>query len=65
MMKVSELRAKEYTVLQEELNALLKEQLKLRIQKSVGEAPKAHNFKIVRRNIALMKTVMHEKGKKK
>lgn len=65
MMKVIELRTKDITMLQAELRALLKEQLKLRIQKSIGESPKAHNFKIVRHNIARIKTIMHEKGKNK
>ena len=63
MIKVSELRTKELAVLEVELHSLLKEKLKLHIQRGVGEAPKAHNFKMVRRNIARIKTIMHEKGK--
>jgi large subunit ribosomal protein L29 len=65
MIKASELRNKEFGVLEMELHSLLKEKLKLHIQRSVGEPPKAQSFKIVRRNIARIKTVMHEKGKKK
>lgn len=64
-MKVTELRTKETAMLQAELHALLKAQLKLRIQKSMGEVPKAHNYKVLRRNIARIKTIMHEKGKNK
>jgi large subunit ribosomal protein L29 len=65
MIKVSELRAKEFVALEAELHSLLKEKLKLHIQRGIGESPKSHNFKILRRDIARIKTVMHEKGKNK
>ena len=64
MIKASELRSKDIGVLETELHSLLKEKLKLHIQRSFGEPPKAQDFKIVRRNIARIKTVIHEKGKK-
>ena len=62
---VSELRTKDIAVLKTELHTLLKEKIKLYVQRSIGEAPKAHNFKKVRRDIARIKTIMHEKGKNK
>lgn len=65
MIKASELRVKDLGALETQLYSLLKEKLQLHIQRSVGEAPKAHNFKIVRRNIARIKTVMREKGGKR
>jgi large subunit ribosomal protein L29 len=65
MIKVSELRTKELPILETELHSLLREKLRLHIQRSKGEAPKAHVFKIMRRNIARIKMVMHEKGKNK
>jgi len=65
MIKASELRTKELAALNAELHSLLKEKLKLHIQRGIGEFPKAHNFKVLRRNIARIKTIMHEKGKNK
>jgi len=62
---VSELKTKDIVVLKTELHTLLKEKLKLHIQRSIGEVPKAHNFKKLRRDIARIKTIMHEKGKNK
>ena len=61
-MKTSELRDKSDTELNTELVALLKEQFNLRIQKGVGQSPKPHLIKKVRRNIARIKTILHEKG---
>jgi large subunit ribosomal protein L29 len=60
-MKASELRAKTSSELIAELEALQREQLKLRMQRSAGEAPRSHNFKQVRRNIAQIKTILNEK----
>ena len=61
-MKTSELREKTGEELQKELLALLKEQFNLRIQKGVGQPPKAHLFKKVRGAIARVKTILREKG---
>lgn len=60
-MKARELKAKSVEELQSELVALLKEQFSLRIQKGIGQAPLAHLFKKVRKQIARIKTILREK----
>jgi large subunit ribosomal protein L29 len=60
-MKASELRVKTTDELIAEIASLQKEQFNLRLQKSVGEAPRPHNFKQVRRKIAQIKTILNEK----
>lgn len=60
-MKAAELRNKSVDELQKELLALLKEQFNLRIQKGVGQPPKANLFKKVRLGIARIKTILNEK----
>lgn len=60
-MKASEIRTKTPNELVAELDTLQQEQLKLRIQRSAGEAPRSHNFKQIRRKIAQIKTILHEK----
>lgn len=62
-MKFEELRAKNIDELQQELHTLLKERFSLRMQKGLGETPRTHSFKEVRRNIARVKTVLTEKKK--
>ena len=62
-MKVSELKAKKSEDLQQELLALLKEQFNLRMQRGLGEQSRPHQFKVVRRNIARIKTILREKAK--
>jgi len=56
---------KEMTVdeLKKELIDLLKEQFNLRMQKGMGEVPKPHLYKNVRRDIARVKTIINEKGR--
>ncbi|NOZ53654.1 MAG: 50S ribosomal protein L29 [Gammaproteobacteria bacterium] len=61
-MKAEELRKKTTKELQEELQELLKEQFKLRMQKGSGEMAHPAQFKIVRRSIARIKTIMTETG---
>ncbi len=61
-MNASEIREKSITELTSELQALLKEQVNLRMQKGVGQSPKSHLFKQVRAKIARIKTILHEKG---
>lgn len=61
-MKAEELRKKSNDELKEELQELLKEQFKLRMQKSSGQMSNPARFKIVRREIARVKTVMTEMG---
>jgi large subunit ribosomal protein L29 len=61
-MKAEELRKKSNDELKEELQELLKEQFKLRMQKSSGQMSNPARFKVVRREIARVKTVMTEMG---
>ena len=61
-MKVEELRKKNSSELQNELQELLKEQFKLRMQKSSGQMSNTARFKSLRRDIARIKTVMNEMG---
>jgi len=62
-MKASELRNKSKAELSEELKGLLREQFNLRMQKGTGQLSKPSQCKIVRRDIARVKTVMKEMGK--
>ena len=64
-MKTEELRDKSVKELNEELLELRKEQFNLRMQKGVGQATRVHQFKLNRKNIARVKTVMNEKAKQK
>lgn len=60
-MKVSDLREKSVDELNVELIERLKEQFKLRMQKSSGQELPSHSFKGVRRDIARIKTLLTEK----
>ena len=60
-MNTAELRNKSKSELNETLLTLLKEQFQLRMQKGVVESPKTHLFKIIRKNIARVKTILVEK----
>lgn len=60
-MKASELREKTIAELQEELQALLREQFNLRMQKGSGQLSQTHKLGEVRRNIARVYTVINEK----
>ena len=61
-MKVDALRQKTSDELVEALNTELKEQFRLRMQKSSGEFNQTHLLKLSRRNVAKIKTVMTEKS---
>ncbi len=61
-MKASECRKKTEEELKQELMALRKEQFSLRMQKKMGQLPKTHLVKKARRDIALIKTILKEKG---
>ena len=59
-MKASELLSKSEQELREELTGLLREQFNLRMQKGINpDAIRPDQFKLVRRNIARVKTVMN------
>jgi large subunit ribosomal protein L29 len=60
-MKTTELRGKTPAELNTELEALLKEQFNLRMQRGVGQTPAPHLFGNVRKQIARVKTILSEK----
>jgi large subunit ribosomal protein L29 len=62
-MNASELREKNATQLHESLHELLKEQFSLRMQKGIDQLNRHTQLQAVRRNIARVKTILHEKGK--
>lgn len=64
-MKVEELRSKSVKELGTELLELRKEQFNLRMQKGVGQATRVHLFKLNKRNIARVKTIITEKQAQK
>ena len=63
-MKPSELRAKDGTELQKELEALLRAQFGLRMQVATQQLSNTSQLKKVKRDIARVRTVMKEKAKK-
>ncbi|MDW8260260.1 MAG: 50S ribosomal protein L29 [Gammaproteobacteria bacterium] len=60
-MNAKELRAKSTDELRAELVKLRKEQFSLRLQRATGQAFKPSEFGRVRRAVARLKTVLHEK----
>ena len=60
-MSASELREKDEQSLKAELVELRKEQFKLRMQYSMGQSTRNHEFSRIRRDIARIKTVLNEK----
>ena len=62
-MKAAELRGKEAQELKNELIELRKEQFKLRMQYSMGQASRNHEFSRIRKDIARIKTVLNEKAR--
>jgi large subunit ribosomal protein L29 len=61
-MNAVEIRDKSVEELQAQLLDLLKEQFNLRIQKVSGQLNQNHLLSQVRRNIALVKTILNEKA---
>lgn len=62
-MKAQELRGKDQGQLQQFLMDLLREQFNLRMQRGAGQLTRPTRMKTVRREIARIKTVMHEKAR--
>ena len=62
-MEAAELKAKSPDELQQELNALLKAQFNLRMQKATQQLTNTSQLGKVRRDIARVRTVMAEKSK--
>jgi|TARA_B100001750_G_C15495244_1_gene593705 large subunit ribosomal protein L29 len=60
---MNEYKEKTKEELVEELHSLLKERFDLRIQRGSGLSPKPHLFKINKKNIARVKTILVEKNK--
>ena len=63
MMEAAELRKQDESELQKNLTGLLTEHFKLRMLHATGQLSKNSKLKDVRRNIARMKTIIHEKQK--
>ena len=61
-MKANELKEKSVEQLNEVLVDLLKRQFSLRIQHATGQLGKTSEIKLVRRDIARVKTIIAEKG---
>ena len=59
-MKYNELQMKSIGELKQELLELRKEHFNLRMQKGMGQTPKPHLYKRVRRDIARVKTILNE-----
>ena len=59
--KASELVSKTVEELNTELSGLFREQFNLRMQRGSGKDVKPHNFKRIRRQIARIKTIIHQK----
>jgi large subunit ribosomal protein L29 len=60
-MSAVELKAKSAEELQQELNSLLKAQFGLRMQKATQQLTNTSQLSKVRRDIARVRTVLHEK----
>tara|TARA_B110000444_G_C18469601_1_gene424066 strand:- start:289 stop:480 length:192 start_codon:yes stop_codon:yes gene_type:complete len=61
-MTATELKDKSVAELQTQLEELLSDQFKLRMQKSTGQLGQSHLIKQTRRNIARVKTVLAQKA---
>ncbi|MBA35468.1 MAG: 50S ribosomal protein L29 [Oleispira sp.] len=61
-MKAIELKDKSVAELQTQLEELLSDQFKLRMQKSTGQLGQSHLIKQTRRDIARVKTVLAQKA---
>ncbi|TCS74121.1 LSU ribosomal protein L29P [Sulfuritortus calidifontis] len=59
-MKANELRTKSQDELQKELMDLLRAQFSLRMQLGTQQTNKTHELRKVRRDIARVRTIMHE-----
>lgn len=62
-MKASELRGKDPAELQQELNELLKDQFRLRMQVATQQLTNNSQIKKVRRDIARVRTLLNEKAR--
>ena len=60
-MKTQELREKDLDALNAEMTELLSAQFKLRMQRAGGQLGQPHQFKVIRRDIARVRTIITEK----
>lgn len=60
-MKISELRALDDASLKEQLNKIQKELFDLRFQRAAGKLPNFNRLGQLRRDIARVKTLLHER----
>ena len=60
-MKASEFKKMSISELQKELMELHREVFNLRMQKATGQLTRVHLIKNARKNIARIKTILHEK----
>ena len=60
-MDIDEIRGKDSDELRQELDGLHREAFKLRMQKGTGQLSRPNQFKVVRRAIARIKTVLTER----
>jgi large subunit ribosomal protein L29 len=63
-MKAQDLREKSVDELGIELKDLLADQFKYRMQKATGQLGQSHLLRIVRRDIARVKTIINQKAGK-
>ncbi len=63
MAKAEDLRAKSVDQLNEQIVDLKKEQFNLRFQKATGQLENTARQRQVRREIAQVKTILHERAK--
>lgn len=61
MMKAQELREKDISSLNAKIAELLLAQFKLRMQHANGQLGQSHQVKLIRRDIARIKTIINEK----
>jgi large subunit ribosomal protein L29 len=61
-MKASELRQKDAAGLKQEVESLLKSQFSLRMQKATQQLGNTAQMKVVRRDIARIRTIQNEKA---
>lgn len=60
-MKAKDIREKSVEELNQQLLDLLHDQFKYRMQKATGQLAQNHLLNVVRKDIARVKTVLHEK----
>jgi large subunit ribosomal protein L29 len=63
-MTANELREKSAQQLNEQLLSLLRDQFNLRMQKATGQLGQSHLLSQVKRDIARVKTVLHQQAGK-